>query len=203
MAARLILNYKSIPYTTQWLEYPDVAPTLESFDIQPNAEGTAYTIPAIRLGSDTYIMDSKKIAEALEKRYPSPPLHLDSPQQKKIEESWPKVMLALRGDIHPQIPSMLNKPSEEYFHRTRTERFGMPLSQLQKEFGGDKAWQEAKPAILQVAEVLKAEGGPFVLGQTGQFQSLHTRRGLWSLRYKFSLLCGLYSGRRVVFPQAN
>jgi hypothetical protein len=28
--ARMILNYKSIAYTTQWVEYPDLGPTLSS-----------------------------------------------------------------------------------------------------------------------------------------------------------------------------
>lgn len=27
--ARLVLNYKNIPYETEWLEYPDLRPTFE------------------------------------------------------------------------------------------------------------------------------------------------------------------------------
>jgi hypothetical protein len=42
-------------------------------------------------------MESKKIAAALEKLYPSPSLHLDSPYQAKIEEIMPHVMTSLAG----------------------------------------------------------------------------------------------------------
>jgi glutathione S-transferase len=33
--ARMILNYKPIAYTTQWVEYPDLAPTLSSLFVYP------------------------------------------------------------------------------------------------------------------------------------------------------------------------
>lgn len=30
LPARLVLNYKSIPYKTEWVEYPDLAPKFKS-----------------------------------------------------------------------------------------------------------------------------------------------------------------------------
>ena len=30
MQARLALNYKKIPYTTEWVEYPDLAPKFKA-----------------------------------------------------------------------------------------------------------------------------------------------------------------------------
>jgi len=162
-----MLNLKGIPYKTQWVEYPDVAPTFKSFQIQPNDDGTPYTIPTIKIGPDEYVMDSLKIAADLERLHPSPPLHLDSPLLPKVQQLVMQVMVSLRGVVMPKIPrNLLNPPSAEYFDRTRSAKFGMSLPQLEKEIGGDGAWGGAEPAIKELGAMLRAEGGPFVLGKT-------------------------------------
>lgn len=114
-------------------------------------------------------MDSKAIAIALERIYPDPPLHLDAPQLAKIEELWPKVMATMRGVTMPRTPRMLlNDRSKEYFEETRKERFGMPLPELEKEVGGEEAWVEGRPILQAIGAVLKENGGPFILGDTGK-----------------------------------
>lgn len=170
---RLLLNLKAIPYTTEWLEYPDIAPTLKSFGIPPSEPpATAYTSPAIRI-SDKYVMDSRKIADVLEKEYPSPPLHLDSPIVKKVEELAPQCITTLGPVFLPRVPRcVLNPPSVEYFERTRAARFGMPLSQLEKEKGGESAWKAAEPKWKELGTLLKAEGGPFFMGKTVSYADL-------------------------------
>ena len=50
----------------------------------------------------------------------------------------------------------------------------MPLRQFEKEQGGDKAWEEATPALKEAGELLRANGGPFVLGETGEWRFLST-----------------------------
>lgn len=128
---------------------------------------TPYTMPAIRLPDETYIMDSKAIAIALEKLYPNPPLHLDSPILARVEELWPQVMAALRGVVMPLIPrNILSEKSIPYFNETRQERFGMPLEQLEKVAGGEKAWEDARPIIGQFGDLLreKEKEGPFLGG---------------------------------------
>ena len=169
-----MLNLKGIPYKTEWVEYPDIAPTFESFGIPPNEPGppnepptTPYTSPAICI-SDKYVMDSRKIADVLEKAYPSPPLHLDSPILKKVEELVPQCVRSLGPLFLPRVPqNVLNPRSAEYFRRTRSERLGMDLSQLEKEKGGEKAWKVVEPKWKELGSLLKAEGGPFFMGKTG------------------------------------
>ena len=162
-----------MPYKTQWVEYPDIAPTLKSFGLPPNEEGTPYTIPTIRDANGRYIMDSRKIAFALEEQYPEPSLHLDSPVLPKVEACVAKAVMPLRAVILPPTPrNLLNTASAEYFERTREARFGMPLRQFEKEQGGDKAWEEATPALKEAGELLRANGGPFVLGETGEWRFL-------------------------------
>ena len=114
-------------------------------------------------------MDSRKIADVLEKAYPSPSLHLDSPILKKVEELMPQCGGALGPAFFPRIPRfVVNPPSAEYFERTRAAKFGMPLSKLEKEKGGESAWQVAEPKWKELAALLKAEGGPFFMGKTGR-----------------------------------
>lgn len=170
---RLILNFKGIPYKTEWLEYPDIAPTLKSFGIPPSEPPcTAYTSPTIRI-SDKYVMDSRKIADVLEKEYPSPSLHLDSPLLKKVEELAPQCITALAPVYIPRAPRyVLNPPSAEYFDRTRAARFGMPLSQLENEKGGESAWKIAEPKWKELGTLLKAEVGPFFMGKTVSYADM-------------------------------
>lgn len=165
--ARLVLNYKGIDYETKWVEYPDVAPTMKSFGLSPNSEGTPYTIPAVQLPDGTYMMDSREIATELEHRYPSPSLWLDSPVLKKVEGLITRLREPLVGVFIPKVPAgLLNPPSAEYFERTRAERFGKSLSEMGRDSDKEKAWAQFEPLLKEMGDILKAEGGPFALGKT-------------------------------------
>lgn len=169
----MVLNYKDIPYKTEFIEYPDIAPTLKSFGLPPNENGTPYTIPAIRDANGKYIMDSRKIAHELEKQYPKPSLHLDSPKLPRVEELYSKFLRPLLAVVLPLVPgNLLREPSAEYFLRTRKQAFGMPLAQFEKEQGGDKAWEAATSHLKELGDMLRAEDGPFVLGKTGDSRFL-------------------------------
>lgn len=168
VVARLVLNVKGIPYKTEWLEYPDLAPTFKSFGLSPNEPpASAYASPTIRV-SDKYVMDSRKIVDVLEMEHPSPSLHLDSPILKSVEELAPECITLLGPAFMPLVPGVLNPPSVEYFERTRATRFGMTLAQLEKERGGESAWKAAEPKWKELGALLKAEGGPFFMGKTGR-----------------------------------
>ena len=190
--ARLVLNFKGIPYKTEWLEYPDIAPAFKTFGISPNEPpDTPYTSPAIRI-SDEYVMDSRKIADVLEKQHPSPSLHLDSPILKRVEELMPQCKTPIRAIFVPKVPRELLSPrSAEYFERTRRESLGMTLSQLEKEKGGESAWESATPKWKELGALLKAEGGPFFMGKTGKrIGSRLSLRRAWTMRAdRNSLIC--------------
>lgn len=112
-------------------------------------------------------MDSKKIAQRLEKDHPSPSMHLDSPILAEVEKLLTKVQEPLRPVYMPSVPAnLLNEPSSEYFHRTRAEKYGKPLAQLYKEDGGEEAWIVTLPQIKDLGQVVQAKGGPFVMGET-------------------------------------
>ena len=127
-------------------------------------------------------MDSRKIADVLEEAHPSPSLHLDSPILKKVEELVPQCIAPIGPIFLPKVPRLLlNPPSAEYFERTREAKFGMPLSQLEKEKGGESAWKAAEPKWKELGILLKAEGGPFFMGKTGRhFGRLPASERAWT-----------------------
>lgn len=163
------MNYKKIPYSTEWIEYPDLAPTFEKFGILPNSDGTKFTSPAVQFIQDgIYVMDSKNIARELERRFPapSPTLYLDSPYVQRMEEVMPRILEPLRSIWQPRVATnLLSKRSKEYFERTRSERLGITLVELAQR-DTDEAWAKARPGFDEVAQMLKEHNeGPFVMGQ--------------------------------------
>jgi len=181
----MALNYKNIEYETQWLEYPDVAPTLRAAGLAPNEGGpevTAYTIPTVKFPDGTYVMESFKIAQEIEKRYSSaPPLRVDHPVVAQIIAIIPTIQKPLSAVLIPRVPRvLLNDKSVPYFQETRKVRFSMSLDEYEKEKGGDAAWVAAKQPIENLAALLKqtkTADGPYFLGSEGE-QPLQP---LWTL----------------------
>lgn len=170
---RLALNFKGIPYETQWVEYPDVAPLLKSFGLAPQEGKIApYTIPTVRFPQDggKHVMNSEAISEEIERRYPSPQwpsLHLDDPVLPRVYAAVKEAFL-MRAALLPPVPrDILNAESAEYFWRTRKELFGMELDELEKTQGGDKAWEAATPGLKKLGDLLREKPeGPYFLGKT-------------------------------------
>lgn len=168
---RLVLNFKDLPYTTEWTEYPDLEPTLSGLGVKPNDPSSAmasYTAPTVKLPDGTFIMDSWPIVQHLEKENPTPSLHLDSPYLKKIQDLMPKLMPTLSPIYLPAVPRLLlNDKSAKYFRETREKRVGMPLDEFEKsDKGGPAAFKAAKPYLEEVVAMLKEnESGPFFMGK--------------------------------------
>lgn len=119
-------------------------------------------------------MDSRKIADEIEKRYPNPSVHLDSPMLAKLDEIMPRLMAALAGIYAPLVPErLLNDASKSHFQKTRAVKFGMPLDQFKKEQGGQTAWTASKPVFDEVTALLKDNTkGPFFLGDEVSYTDL-------------------------------
>lgn len=105
----------------------------------------------------------------IEELYPTPSLGLDEPIVVQIKDHLSKLFKPLAAVILPKVPrNVLSEVSAEYFQRTRKERLGKSLDEIEKEKGGEKAWKEAEGHITEVAELLKKHGGPFFLGNRGE-----------------------------------
>ncbi|QDS72629.1 hypothetical protein FKW77_002275 [Venturia effusa] len=165
---RLLLNYKEIDYDTEWVEYPDIAPKFKAFGLEPNIDGdTAYTIPTVRVvngKTETFIMDSRKIATALEAMFPTPALHLDSEYLPEMYNLVAEAQKHTRPFWMPSVPAdVLNPVSAEYFYSTRLKIVGKSLREFAEEATPEQ-FEKSIPQFEKIATLLKTNGGPFVMG---------------------------------------
>ncbi|KAI0169884.1 putative glutathione S-transferase [Hypoxylon sp. FL1284] len=163
---RLALNFKGLPYKTEWVEYPDIKTKVQ--DHVPAPDDGIYTIPTVIMPDGTWLMDSWTIADALEEKYPEPSLRLSSPYIPRLRETLAKMMTPLRAIYIWKVYSLvLSEPSLGYFRSTREKATGMALEQLEENGGGAKAWEAARPHAEKVTELLKENSeGPFFEGKT-------------------------------------
>lgn len=111
-------------------------------------------------------MESKKIAEAIEERYPTPSARLDSPYQAKIEELVSPLAFGVFGLFVAELPKqLLNKPSVDYWNENRAQILGMPVEQYEKEKGGQAAIDGVKDSLQKVTALYKENNGPFLEGK--------------------------------------
>ena len=132
----------------------------------PNEAGTAYTIPTV-IVDDTWIMDSRKIAAAIEQRHPSPSVHLDSPLLPRVEAAVRPAIMPLMAIFYTRVPThVLNPVSVEYWYRTRGERIGMSVFENERINGGEKAHSAAEEGWKTLTALLKENKGPYFMGET-------------------------------------
>ena len=173
------MNYKAIPYRTEWVEFPDIEPLCKKLGIEPtghwhNSNGSPqYTLPAIHDPSTgVYIADSIAIAEYLEKTYPNTPSVFPNETiglQKAFEATFEKSLDTLWSFIIPVTPSKLNPVSEEYYRRSREILFGQKLEDVVPTGNArTEQWGKFEKALANIHSylVLTDKKGPYVLGDT-------------------------------------
>jgi glutathione S-transferase len=138
--------------------------------LPPNEKGIPYTIPTILTPEGQWIMDSGKIARYIESAYPSsPPLRIsDDPNLAEVEDLTRKTMLTTLPDfLRKNADAYLGDRCLEYYRLTRKEWYnGRSIDQVTAEDGGPKVYEEARPFVERVGEMLrKDESGPFFLGK--------------------------------------
>jgi glutathione S-transferase len=106
------------------------------------------------------------IEPEIERRYPSPNLHLDDPIVIHVRDAISHLIGPIRRIIIPKVPrNLLQERCSEYYERTRKEKLGMSLSQYEQEVDVEDAWRDAEGPAKEMAQVLKKHGGPFFLGK--------------------------------------
>lgn len=112
-------------------------------------------------------MDSRKIATALEEMFPTPSMHLNSEYLPQMYDLVAECQNYLLPFWMPAVPAdVLNPVSAEYFYSTRLVRIGKPLEEFAKEATPEQ-WEKSRPHFEKMATLLKTNGGPFVMGDTG------------------------------------
>ena len=117
-------------------------------------------------------MDTAKIVPKLEEIYPEPSLYLDSTTNDEADKLVQGILMSFVRGLIPEIKVLLQEPSKSYYVESRERRSGMTMSEMTKEFGGERGWQKADP-FLQMLKALfesnKRDNGPFILGSKPSF----------------------------------
>jgi glutathione S-transferase len=134
--------------------------------LTPNEKGRPYTSPAVKFDSSTYLQDSAKIAPELEKRYPEPPLHLDSPLLPKAYAAVGAILEVIRPMLMRKVlPNLLNERSVDYISHTRAEALRKSREEYSKGSVVEEVWRKLEVPLKNLAALTRGNGGPFVMGK--------------------------------------
>lgn len=174
------MNYKRIPYKTVWLSYPDIEPTLAKLGAKASATKADdpskphYTLPAIldETGdTPVVIVDSLKIAEYLDKKYPERPVFPKS--GKALEYAFEGFFGSILGQhcfllLLPRVLEILDEPSQVYFRATREKAFGIKFEEFSPEGPvRDALWKKLELETFHKLGAVLDKNGPgisFVAG---------------------------------------
>lgn len=178
--ARFALNIKGIPYKTEWVEYPDVVDLCKRIGAahtEIRGGSPHYTLPIIYDPSTKAVVsDSFKIAQYLDKTYPSLPalipagteafqaMFTNTIEQRIQNVMFPVLALATLLQLSPR--------SMEYFRRTREVRLGKKVEDFAPEGEvRDAIWKTSLGTFSEVHGWMGANGigKTFVMGDTPSF----------------------------------
>ncbi|KAJ5930608.1 hypothetical protein N7466_006101 [Penicillium verhagenii] len=186
LKVRTVLNFKQIPYTQSWISYPDIAPLMKGFGLEAYETGFAYTLPAIVHSSvpspQGAMMDSLPIAEHLDRVFPDRPLFPSGDASYALYLAVSHLVIGAIGPgirtlIIPRVPDHLDPRGQEYFVRTRTESFGMPLAEVRPKEEEEiaKIWETMEkgfPPLIRALKGREGKKGPFFEGETAGYVDL-------------------------------
>ncbi|KAI8976418.1 hypothetical protein BD414DRAFT_168303 [Trametes punicea] len=180
---RYALNYKNLPYTTTWVEYPDIARTCQSIGAAPTSTWPSgapmYTLPALYDPStDTALAGSLAIALYLDRTYPSTPPVV--PAGTEVLHAAFEAAFIAAVSPHMQMLVMpvgrerLHEASRAHYKHARESQWGERMEEwappgseardmhwgaLEEAFGKVKGWLETEPE----------SGRKFVMGDGPSF----------------------------------
>ncbi|KAH7920071.1 hypothetical protein BV22DRAFT_1040272 [Leucogyrophana mollusca] len=177
MKIRYTLGYKNLPFTTTWLEYPEIEPHMRALGAartpHPTLPGqTLYTLPVIedpRTGA--VVSDSLAIAAYLDKTYPDTPIALRDPPA--TDEFVAAFLGALKDTVlfmSVVAAELLNPVSAEYYKRTRAERYARAWEELSPPGPvRDRDWRRMEEGWNVVDGWYRKNEGKYFLGHTPSF----------------------------------
>ncbi|TFK22721.1 hypothetical protein FA15DRAFT_558791, partial [Coprinopsis marcescibilis] len=170
---RYSLNYKKIPFRTEWVEFPDIESLCRAKGVPPSrvtpSGREAYTLPAIydssyQMGTGIYVSDSAKIMKYLDWRYPQTPKAFPEGTQA-LQAAFLSAFVGrvLSGTpiweiMVPGVVDMLNsgadgvgsRGSREFFTESREKTFGKSVKSMRELYGRGAPGREG--AWLRVKE---------------------------------------------------
>ncbi|EPS44212.1 hypothetical protein H072_1761 [Dactylellina haptotyla CBS 200.50] len=177
--ARGVLNYKGVPYETEWVEYPDIRVRLAAFGIPSKGGLMPYTLPMMRVtitpddGGEPeikYLTDSNDIAEYVNEKHPEPFMDFENAiNDDSVKFLNNNLTDPFCGTVLCDVPAILPPRSAEYVLETRPKWMGMPVPDFKKKKIEEGAWENLEKGMGKLREYLTKNGGPFILGETVSF----------------------------------
>jgi len=186
--ARLLLNYKNLPYKTKWLKLQDVGEEIEALyvpfhtwkvhvseltqnrGVPPNAgRGKPYTIPVLKFPDGKLVMDSHEIAKRIERLYPQPSVGLDDDVLEEVTQLTKEILVSFLPDLIPLSRDTMDESGRAWFEADRSALLRMSCDEYARLYGGEMAWGNAKGSLVKLKAALnehKTSEGPFVRGAT-------------------------------------
>jgi glutathione S-transferase len=176
------LNYKKIPYRTEWVEFTDIEGLSKLKGIPPSklaTDGTPqYTLPAIfDPTQDRYVSDSATIMKYLDKAYPDSPRAFP-PGTRALQAAFLSAFVPKTSPIWPvilpAIAANLGPASMEAFKKKREGQFGKTLEEMENDIKGREVnWAKFKKGMGDIDRWMKSNqddlAGPFIMGEKPVF----------------------------------
>ncbi|TFK22694.1 hypothetical protein FA15DRAFT_695539 [Coprinopsis marcescibilis] len=153
---RICLNYKQIAYRTEWVRYNDITAFAKEKGIPPTAvhsDGSPrYTLPAIYdSDNDSYVSDSFKIAQYLDKKYPDTP-RLVPENTTALHAAWEAMYNPIHGKLAPLLEvaviAALDPVSAERDKKQAEASFKMSWQEIVKAAEPDQeGWKDVEKAV--------------------------------------------------------
>jgi len=195
---RYTLNYKNIPFKTEWIEFPEIADVCKRIGAPPTGQrngSPVYTVPFIfDPNTNRAISDSLKIARYLDEQYPDTPALIRFPgpesgvlqtevvQAGFIEAFKATAIPSVLPFILPKEVSMLNEESQDFLRSLLKVFFGRSVEELtpERENGDwERQWAKVKKGFelvdtwYQQSDGAGSDGNPsWVLGDRISFADL-------------------------------
>ncbi|KZT63197.1 hypothetical protein DAEQUDRAFT_680784 [Daedalea quercina L-15889] len=193
---RFVLNYKHLPYATQWIPYPDVTDVLSAVSAPPpRTEKPLSTVPAILDSAPdrepVVLTESSIIADHLEEAYPEPSIY---PGGSRDAQLGFNVIMNMAFMVMPNMPYILEGREREYFMRSRKEIFGIALEDMFPPEKQETMWDNLENGLDELSTLIdnsahkqkwifSTEDGPayadFVLGSLFMWLKLAGPEGGW------------------------
>ncbi|KAH7930777.1 hypothetical protein BV22DRAFT_1101502 [Leucogyrophana mollusca] len=188
---RFALSYKGLPFSVEWVEYPDIADFVKSIGGLPTSKrpdgADLYTLPVIKdPNTGVVVADSFLIAEYLEKTYPSKPVF--PPNTKGIIDAIEPAFMAATYAMTKSPPMIiarteehLNSRGAEYFARTKPVAYGKQWEDLGSTRNED--WAQIKAGLDAVNGWYGKCDGKWLMGETFSYADIIVAtRILWYKR---------------------
>ncbi|KAI5834258.1 hypothetical protein K523DRAFT_294171 [Schizophyllum commune Tattone D] len=174
---RYALNFKALPFRTEWVEYPDIEAKCKEVGAEPTGTRDGkplYTVPVIQDPSTGRVVsDGPKIAKYLDGTYPETPKLFPSGTEAKQTEVLTQLIQAAGPSMRPLVvPStfdILNEVAKPYFRETREKMFGCKLEEIAAKGEAREASLQKLRGAFEVFVGRLDESGketPYLLGET-------------------------------------